>query len=216
MASIAMITALGLTVAAGYIFQNSILLGILIIIVAVIGIYLNLPMLLLVKELGNRPLPRIAMLFWLMVFGLFNLPKGALVHLNNRVTGRVTVKPKQLHVLVSRCVQWSGCKSNVTLDIVNCVECGKCKIGAIKRLCFAQEVSASVESGGTAAREHLKQRNPQLVLAVACERELLAGVLDTEMPVVGVNIRVGPKACRDCDVQISDLEQRLNYALKEG
>jgi hypothetical protein len=52
-------------------------------------------------------------------------------------------------------------------------------------------------------------------MAVACERELLAGILDTTLPVVCVALKVGQDACSDSDVQISELEQRLNNALKE-
>jgi len=53
------------------------------------------------------------------------------------------------------------------------------------------------------------------VVAVACERELLAGIMDTALPVVGVVLQVGPKACTDSDVKISDFEERINFAVKE-
>lgn len=155
------------------------------------------------------------MLFWLGAFNLFNLPKATLIYINNRVTGRIAVDSKDIHVLISRCLQCSECRCNVTGDIENCRECGRCKIGAIKRLCKSRKTSLTVEAGGTSARRRLKELAPKLVVAVACERELVAGILDASLPVVAVILMPGPQPCSDSNVNINELEERLKCAVKE-
>lgn len=174
-------------------------------------------MVLVLKDirLGQRPLPRLALMFWLAAFSVLNMPRAALVHLNNRITGSLAVKPEQTHVLISRCLQSSDCKFKVTENINNCRECGRCKVGAIKRVCNARGVTATVEAGGTSARKRLKERLPELVVAIACERELLAGILDTPLPVLGVIVQQGPQPCVDSDLKVVDFEERLNCVLKE-
>lgn len=208
--------AMGLSVLAGITYQSSIIWGICMTAFAFMVVYLNLPMLLILREsLLVRRLPRLAMLFWLYTFDILKFPRTTLIYINNRVTGRITVHPGDVHVMVSRCLQNSECKLPVAKDINNCQECGRCKIGLIKGLCSAKHLSFTVESGGTSARRRLKSLVPKLVIAVACERELVAGIMDTYLPVVGVVLKAGPQPCTDSDVVISELEERLNSAVKE-
>jgi hypothetical protein len=45
----------------------------------------------------------------------------------------------------------------------------------------------NVATGGTIARRIIKENRPDAILAVACERDLLSGILDTyPLPVLGV------------------------------
>lgn len=216
MTSIALISALILAVLAGLLLKTSLLLGLISLILAIIVVYLNLPLALTLKHVRlPRPLPRIALAFWAAAFSAFNLPQTALVHLNNRITGNLAVQANQAHVLVSRCLQRSDCTCAVTADIANCKECGRCKIGAVKDICRQRNLSVTVESGGTAARLRLKQKRPSLVVAVACQRELLAGILDTRIPVVGVVVEPGPKPCTDCDLTLANFAERINRVIKE-
>lgn len=212
-----LLVALVLSVLAGFLYTTSFLLGISITLVSLLVIYLNLPMLLTLRQISiaRRPLPRLVMMFWVMFFKITGLPQAALVYINNRVTGNLAVKPQEAHVLVSRCLQYSGCANRVTVDISNCRECGKCKIGAIKRVCEDKGLSATVESGGTSARLSLKQIRPRVVVAVACEREILAGILDTTIPVVGVMIKQGLKPCTDSDLAVDEFNKHVNCIVKE-
>lgn len=203
---------MALALLSGFLYKKSIVLGLIVSALAVLVVYLNLPMALILKQvsLGRRPLSRVVLVFWIAVFSVVNLPRAALVHLNNYITGNLAVEPEQAHVLVSRCLQCSDCQCKVTVDINNCQECGRCKIGALKRICLERSVSATVESGGTSARKQLREKFPRLVVAVACERELLAGIMDTRLPVVGVMIKTGAQPCTDSDVAIPDFEERIN------
>ena len=85
-------------------------------------------------RLVPRPFPPWTLRFWLAVFAALNLPKGALIRLNNLVTGNMTVRREEAHILVARCLQRSQCSHPVTADISHCRECGRCKIGAVKAI----------------------------------------------------------------------------------
>lgn len=198
-------------------FSESLVVGFILLALATPLIYLNLPMACLLKQasLARRPLSRIFLVCWLGIFSVLNIPKAALVYLNNCITGNITVQPAQAHVLLSRCLQRSDCSYAVTADIDNCRECGRCKIGAVKRICLDRNVSVTVESGGTSARDRLKEKLPSLVMAVACQRELLAGILDTRIPVVGVPLESGGRPCTDSDLEVANFKERIDNALKE-
>ncbi len=206
-----------MVVSGGFVLANYPALGLLLLVLAMLIVYLNLPMVLVLKQnpLARRPLSRTIMVFWLGIFSALKLPRAALVHLNNRITGSLKVLPAQAHVLLSRCLQRSDCTCAVTADISNCLECGRCSIGAVKRACAQRNVSVTVESGGTSARDRLKEKLPTLVVAVACQRELLAGILDTRIPVVGVLLEPGTKPCTDSGVQVPMLTERIDNVIKE-
>jgi len=214
----AMVLAVILSLTAGFLIRSSAVLGASLAGLVMVITYTNFPMLLVLGKYrrSRRPLPRLAIIFWLGVLDLLKLPRAILLHMNNRVTCRYMVRPQEVHVLVSRCLQAENCKCQVTESILRCRACGACKIQVIKDLCAAKGLSVSVESGGTSARQRLGERKPKLVIAVACERELLAGILDTVLPVVGIMLRVGEKACVNSDVDVKELDRRLNSILKEG
>jgi len=68
----------------------------------------------------------------------------------------------------------------------------------------------SVATGGTLARKVIVEKRPQLVIAVACERDLTSGIKDCyPLPVIGIlNDRPnGP--CVDTSVDVAKIEQAL-------
>jgi hypothetical protein len=120
-------------------------------------------------------------------------------------------------ILLPHCLQNSECKFKITIDINNCRNCGKCKIGALKELAEQYRVKLRVATGGTLARKWIKETKPKAVIAVACERDLSAGIQDTgELPVLGVlNCRPhGP--CLNTDVDVAEIERALLTISKGG
>ena len=63
-------------------------------------------------------------------------------------------------------------------NISNCVNCGKCEVGRIKSYVESMGIQVKIATGGTAARNEIKRLSPKLVIAVACERDLLSGITD--------------------------------------
>jgi len=92
-----------------------------------------------------------------------------------------------LLVLLPHCIQLEDCELKITKNILICKKCGKCDIGSLAKIAERYNLTMSVATGGTIARRIIKEKQPDAILAVACERNLLSGVLDTyPLPVLGV------------------------------
>lgn len=93
----------------------------------------------------------------------------------------------KIMILLPHCLQLQSCGMKLTSDIRNCKKCGKCVVYKLIELSDMLAVDISVASGGTMARKQVMEKRPDMVLAVACERDLLSGIRDTlPMPVIGI------------------------------
>lgn len=119
-------------------------------------------------------------------------------------------KPKIL-LLLPHCIQNSGCKIRITNHLDNCVSCGKCKIGALETLDSEQlMLNIKIATGGTLARNYIKETRPDLIIAVACKRDLILGIVDAQpFHVYGILNRITSKDCMDTDFSISQVENVL-------
>lgn len=125
------------------------------------------------------------------------------------------VAPDKIMVMLPHCIQNYECGIKITSDIEKCVKCGKCDIGNILKLKEKYGIPVRVATGGTLARKHIKDLAPHLVIAVACERDLISGIYDSfPMPVLGVfNRRVnGP--CYNTKVSIEEIDTLLSKIIK--
>jgi len=130
---------------------------------------------------------------------------------NFLVSGRIDfILPEKILILLPHCIQNSDCPHKITIDINNCKNCGKCKIGELKEMAAKYGANIRVATGGTLARKFTKDIRPQGIVAVACERDLSAGIQDSgPLPVIGVlNCRPnGP--CINTDVSLSAVENAI-------
>ncbi len=138
------------------------------------------------------------------------------VEVNNKLleSKRTFVSPENLLVLLPHCLQKDDCSHKLTNEISNCLHCGKCDISSLSRLAAKYKVAIEVVTGGTLARQAVKQYEPQLILAVACERDLNSGIIDSSpLPVYGIiNDRpAGP--CYNTRVKVDKLEEAINKFL---
>lgn len=118
------------------------------------------------------------------------------------------IPSNKIMVLLPHCLQNSDCNIKITNDINNCKNCGKCKIGELKKLAEKYNATVKVATGGTLARKYILEKKPKGVIAVACERDLSMGIHDTgALPVLGIlNCRPnGP--CYNTDVDINSIEK---------
>ncbi|WP_022851187.1 DUF116 domain-containing protein [Limisalsivibrio acetivorans] len=142
----------------------------------------------------------------------------AFINLNNSVAFR-NIQRKGLSsaiVLLPHCLQLDTCELKLTNDIYKCIECGRCDIKNLAQLGKNYNMNIRVATGGTMARRLVKEFRPEVIIAVACERDLLSGIKDTyPMPVIGVcNTRPeGP--CRNTRVECSEIEDTLRI-IKEN
>ncbi len=120
------------------------------------------------------------------------------------------VRPEKLLILLPHCIQNHECDVRITGNVENCKACGKCNIKDLVLLSQKYHVSISVATGGSVARRIVVEKKPDMILAVACERELASGIQDTyPMPVYGIlNDRpFGP--CYDTDVDLELVEKGM-------
>lgn len=108
----------------------------------------------------------------------------------------VRVKPEQLLILTPHCIQLDTCPHKITRQVENCKKCGQCQVGEILTLTETLGVHFAIVTGGTLARQVIKQLRPKAVLAIACERDLTSGIQDVfPLPVIGV---LNQRPCGPC------------------
>lgn len=138
------------------------------------------------------------------------------IRINNTLipVDRRPVRPDRVLVLLPHCVQYKDCGNKVTDDIGRCRQCGRCRIGEVSQLTRAAGARAVVVGGGTAARNIVKDMHPDLILAVACERELLSGIADIgAIPVIGV-INERPNGyCCNTSLDVGQFAEKLRSVM---
>jgi len=181
------------------------------------------------RKKAGKPILYIAriglkMLFPLVVVltGLFRGNKDTIkkfyIDFNNLLVDTMGKKyrPDEIMILLPHCLQYSECQYKITNDIGNCKRCGKCCIGFIADISVEKEVAAYVVTGGTAARNIVSKKRPQIIVSVACERDLTSGIADVgSIPVIGIiNDRPnGP--CYNTNVDVDALRNKLENIIKE-
>lgn len=136
------------------------------------------------------------------------------VKLNNQYiySNKYNIKPEDILILIPHCVQKNSCKLKVTNDINNCAKCGLCNIGELVQLQHKTKVKVFVATGGTLARKIIIDNRPKAVIAVACERDLTAGVQDVKkIPVLGVFNKRPNGPCVDTSIDIKEVEEAINF-----
>jgi uncharacterized protein len=95
--------------------------------------------------------------------------------------------PRRILLLMPHCLQDSECTVKITHRVENCKQCGKCPIKDLLQMSTQYGVDLAVATGGTIARRIVIERRPDLIIAVACERDLTSGIQDTTpLPVYGI------------------------------
>lgn len=141
------------------------------------------------------------------------------ITLNNLVRGRKkrNFSPQKVMIMFSHCLQNSKCNRKIIDDLTNCKRCGKCVVKDILDLAERYKVKCSVASGSEMALEKIGKQKLDMIIAIACEKEL-AGGIKTLLPkrVLAIpNTRpFGP--CKDCSVNIKNIEQFLIKSVKSG
>jgi hypothetical protein len=134
------------------------------------------------------------------------------IGMNNKIVLKKckNIPVDKVSILLPHCIQNYECPLKVTSTINNCKECGKCKIGDILRLQNEYNVKAKIATGGTLARKFLKETQPKLVIAIACERDLVSGIYDAfPMPVYGIFNKKINGPCFNTDLSIEEIETVL-------
>ena len=123
------------------------------------------------------------------------------------------VPPERLLLLLPQCLQNHECGVRVTGNVgnvMNCKGCGKCKIKDLVALSKKYDVDVAVATGGTLARKIVADKRPDVIIAVACERDLTSGIQDIyPLPTYGILNRRPNGPCFDTDVDVEMVERGL-------
>lgn len=180
-------------------------------------------MMILLSLLGRLTLtPKIALLIRLQILWLYGfieiLFKGsknliklqqALIVLNNRLIDACHFKVpfERILVLTPHCVQLSKCGFKVTGEENHCTQCGACNVGTLKAIQKAYGVQVAIATGGTLARKVIVDKKPKLIIAVACERDLVSGLRDAgALPVFAIQNHRPYGPCVDTTFDVVKLE----------
>jgi hypothetical protein len=125
------------------------------------------------------------------------------------------VHPQKLLILLPQCLQFHECEVRITAGKVdNCKGCGRCKIKNLVALSQEYGVSIAVATGGTLARKIVVDKKPDMIIGVACERDLTSGIQDTyPIPVYGILNRRPNGPCYDTDVDLDLVEKGMRVFL---
>lgn len=191
------------------------LLGIFVTISALHGKYPQGFFKVILKLVISHILPLLMRLGSMVGFDRERL-EGTFIQLSNTIQkNEGPLNPAHLLILIPHCVQMTTCKYRITHDLDNCRQCGSCQVGDLFILKKRYGFQMSVVNGGTQARAAIKEVSPSGIVAVACERDLSSGIMDTfPLPVYGViNIRPeGP--CINTRIPLDSLEEGIRSFLR--
>jgi uncharacterized protein len=142
--------------------------------------------------------------------------RSSFIKVNNQLVESETrrYRPEEVLLLMPHCLQNSRCKYRLTYDIDNCKRCGECPLAGLLELRDRYGVHLAIATGGSIARRIVVQTRPQLIVAVACERDLASGIQDTyPIPVYGVLNERPHGPCLDTSVPLEQVELALNRFL---
>jgi hypothetical protein len=151
---------------------------------------------------------------------IFGLSKDeirkAFIEVNNSLfkATRNRIRKDRLLILLPQCLQNNECPYRVTTNINNCRRCGGCKIGEILQLGERYDASISIATGGTLARKVIVDKEPTVIVAVACERDLSSGIQDAyPIPVYGILNQRPYGPCVNTQVDFEELQKLIDFIL---
>lgn len=129
-----------------------------------------------------------------------------------RIKNNNTSTPNVL-ILLPRCLQYSGCGIDLISSVWNCVKCGKCKIRDIIALSEKyNNIKIKVATGGKLARKFIEEDNPDYVITVACETELVVGINKViKYKVLAIPNIIKGQPCINTDVEVKKIEKFIEY-----
>lgn len=139
-----------------------------------------------------------------------------IIGVNNFLRGRKHkgLAPGKVMLLFSHCLQNSKCARKIINDLAECQRCGKCTVKDILEISERYGVKCAVASGSEMALEKVNSTKVDVVIAIACEKELAGGIkaLFPKKVLAVSNTRPhGP--CKDCGVDVKNVEAFLKKVI---
>lgn len=145
--------------------------------------------------------------------------KSSFIEVNNQLVmmKKIRANSEEVLVLAPHCLQSNGCPHKITRDIRNCKQCGGCQIQELLNINNQYRVNVAVVTGGTLARKHIQEYRPRAVVAIACERDLTSGILDSyPLPVLGILNERPNGPCTDTRVEMESVRSAIKKFTERG
>jgi len=145
--------------------------------------------------------------------------KSSYIQVSNQLVKleQKVITSEKILILAPHCLQRVQCPYKITVDVNNCRQCGQCPVGDLLALSKEKRTQMVVATGGTFARKFIKEKKPQAIVAIACERDLTSGIQDVEViPVIGVVNERPEGPCHNTRVNLCQVERAVNYFAKGG
>jgi len=125
------------------------------------------------------------------------------------------VAPQHLLLLVSSCLQRSACDCRLTPSLDHCRACGQCPVCGLRELAAEKGIQVFMATGGRLAAQKAREKSVQAVVAVACRKELLAGLMATfPKATVALELATPHGPCKDTHVDLQDVRRAVESLLK--
>lgn len=134
------------------------------------------------------------------------------INLNNKLVRSEKPRTKRILLLLPHCLQINECDIRITHNIYNCKRCGKCEIKELIQIADENHLDLFIATGGNLARKIVNDVRPEAIVAVACERDLSSGIVDTyPLPILGIpNERpFGP--CFNTRVDLEKVKEAIEF-----
>jgi hypothetical protein len=134
------------------------------------------------------------------------------IDLNNALVRAERPSTRRILLLLPHCLQIDECNIRLTHNIQNCERCGRCNIRDFLEIAEENSLSLFVATGGNLARKIVRDVRPEAIVAVACERDLSSGLVDTyPIPIIGIpNDRpFGP--CLNTQVDLQRVREAIQF-----
>ena len=141
----------------------------------------------------------------------------AVIALNNFAVRlrRTRCRPHEVLVLFSRCLQRSACDRKIVEDLANCQRCGQCLVTRFLEMGERYGVRLRIATGGREAALHAADPSVKAVVAVACDKELRAGlVASLPKAVLAQSIEWPCGPCKDTTVEFDRVEEAVRWLLR--
>ena len=128
---------------------------------------------------------------------------------------RTRCRPGELLVLFSRCLQRSACERKLDETLQNCARCGQCAVCRFLEIRDKYGVQVFMAVGGRQAAARAGAPGVKAIVAVACRKELRAGVFASLRKAVlarTIAWPVGP--CKDTTVRMDEVEEAVRWFLR--
>jgi len=130
---------------------------------------------------------------------------------------RGRTKNNDVIILGAHCLKFSPCKQEIVKDIENCLRCGKCQIKSLVELSKEKGVKLHFASGGLMALEKIKDSKQAVIVAIACEDELLSGIFRAfPRKILGIVLERPKGPCKDTNFDFERLKKYIIFLLEKG